>query len=134
MESGKRTFYLGRYNCVEQLGTGPLGDTFRAKIYGVAGFEKQFAVKRLHANLTAVDPFVARFVPAASAFAALDHQRIARVHEVNAQAAHYYIVIDLVRGLDLRRILDLLHQRGEAISQDVAMLIALEIADALEYS
>src|SRR5437763_1448543 len=80
-ESGKRTFYLGRYNCVEQLGTGPLGDTFRAKIYGVAGFEKQFAVKRLHANLTADDPFVARFVPAASAFAALDHQRIARVHE-----------------------------------------------------
>jgi serine/threonine-protein kinase len=134
MDSGKRTFYLGRYNCVEQLGTGPLGDTFRAKIYGVAGFEKQFAVKRLHANLTADDPFVARFVPAASAFAALDHQRIARVHEVNAQGAHYYIVIDLVRGLDLRRILELLQQRGEAVPPDVAMLIGAEIAEGLEYA
>ena len=45
MDPGKRTFYLGRYNCIEQLGTGPIGETYLAKIYGVAGFEKQFAVK-----------------------------------------------------------------------------------------
>src|SRR5207302_4138666 len=53
---------------------------------------------------------------------------------VNAQGAHYYIVIDLVRGLDLRRILDLLRQRGEAIPADVAMLIGVEIAEGLEYA
>jgi serine/threonine protein kinase len=134
MESSGRTFYLGRYNCVEQLGSGPLGETFRAKIYGVAGFEKQFAVKRLHARLTADEGFVARFMGAASAFSALEHQRIARVHEVNAQGAHYYVVSDLVRGLDLRRLLDLLRQRGEALSADVATLIAVEIAEGLEYA
>src|ERR1700742_1432771 len=102
MESDSRTFYLGRYNCIERLGTGPLGDTYRAKIYGVAGFEKQFAVKRLHPQLSADEGFVARFVTAAAAFAALESDRIARVHEVNAQGTHYYIVVDLVRGLDLR--------------------------------
>jgi serine/threonine protein kinase len=134
MDPGRRTFYLGRYNCIEQLGTGPLGETFRAKIYGVAGFEKQFAVKRLHAQLSSDEAFVARFVPAASAFAALEHQRIARVHEVNAQGAQYYIVIDLIRGLDLRRLLDLLRQRGEALAPDLAMTIAVDIAEALEYA
>lgn len=134
MESGRRTFYLGRYNCVEPLGTGPLGDTYRAKIYGVAGFEKQFAVKRLHAHLNVDEPFLARFVPVASAFAQLEHPRIARVHEVNAQGSHYYIVIDLVHGLDLRRILELLRQRGEALAPDLAMLIACDVADGLEYA
>src|SRR5438876_11650130 len=74
----KRAFYLGRYNCIERLGTGPLGETFRAKIYGVAGFEKQFAVKRLHARLCVDELFVARFVTAATAYSGLDHERIAR--------------------------------------------------------
>ena len=134
MDSNSRTFYLGRYNCIEQLGSGPLGETFRAKIYGVSGFEKQFAVKRLHLQLSADENFVTRFVQAASAFAALDHQRITRVHEVNAQGAHYYIVIDLVRGLDLRRLLDLLQMRGEALSADIAATIAIDVAEALEYA
>ena len=52
------------------------------------------------------------------------------MHEVNAQGAHYYIVVDLVRGIDLRRLLDLLQQRGEALSADAAMTIAIDIADA----
>ena len=134
MESGTRTFYLGRYNCIEQLGSGPLGETYRAKIYGVAGFEKQFAVKRLHPQLSGDEAFVGRFVQAASAFAALEHQRIARVHEVNAQGAHYYLVVDLVRGLDLRRLSELLLQRGEALPADAAMTIVCDIADALAYA
>lgn len=134
MDLGKRTFYLGRYNCIEQLGTGPIGETYRAKIYGVAGFEKQFAVKRLHPQLSDDEAFVSRFVQAASAFSALEHNRIARVHEVNAQGAHYYIVTDLVRGIDLRRLLDILRQRGEALAPDAAMTIAVDIAEALEYA
>jgi serine/threonine protein kinase len=134
MDPGKRTFYLGRYNCIELLGTGPIGETYRAKIYGVAGFEKQFAVKRLFPQLSEDEAFVARFVRAASAFAALEHEGISRVHEVNAQGALYYIVVDLVRGLDLRRLLDLLQQRGEALAPDAAMTIAVEIAAALEHA
>ena len=57
-----------------------------------------------------------------------------RVHEVNAQGAHYYIVVDLVRGLDLRRLLDLLQQRGEALAADAAMTIAVDVAQALEHA
>ena len=130
----KRAFYLGRYNCIDPLGEGPLGETFRAKIYGVAGFEKQFAVKRLHARLCADEEFVARFVNAATAYAGLDHERIARVHEVNVQGSQYYVAIDLVRGIDLQKLLELLRARGEAIPTDVALLIGLDLADALAYA
>ncbi|HEY7953942.1 MAG TPA: serine/threonine-protein kinase [Polyangia bacterium] len=128
----KRAFYLGRYNCIESIGQGPLGETFRAKIYGVAGFEKQFAVKRLPQRLCDDEELVARFVNAATAYAALDHERIARVHEVNVQGAQYYIAIDLVRGLDLQRLFEILQGRGEALPTDVALLVALDVAEALE--
>jgi serine/threonine protein kinase len=135
MEPGsKRAFYLGRYNCIERLGEGPLGETWRAKVYGVAGFEKQFAVKRLRAELCQDEAFVSRFVDAATAYASLDHERIARVHEVNVQGAQYYVASDLIRGIDLGKLGEALGQRGEAMSPDAAMLIALDIADALGHA
>jgi serine/threonine protein kinase len=135
MEPGsKRAFYLGRYNCVECLGGGLLGETWRAKVYGVAGFEKQFAVKRLHPHLCQDEGFVAAFVAAANAYASLEHERIARVHELNVQGAQYYVASDLIRGIDLARLLEALTERGEALSPDGAMLITLEVADALAYA
>jgi len=134
MDDKVKAFYLGRYNCVERLGHSPLGETFRAKIYGVAGFEKQFAVKRLHAALSSDEEFIGRFVNAATAYAGLDHDRVARVHEVNVQGAQYYVAVDLVRGVDLSRLLELLRQRGEALPTDVSLLLALDLAEGLEYA
>jgi serine/threonine protein kinase len=132
--AAKRAFYLGRYNCIERLGEGPLGETWRAKVYGVAGFEKQFAVKRLHAGQSQDEAFANAFVHAANVYAALDHERITRVHEVNVQGAQYYIAADLVRGIDLQRMLEALGQRGETLAADVAMLIALDVAEALAHA
>ncbi|HJU23090.1 MAG TPA: protein kinase, partial [Casimicrobiaceae bacterium] len=134
MDDAKRAFYLGRYNCIEHLGSGPLGDTYRAKIYGVAGFEKQFAVKKLHAKLCVDEAFVQRFVKAAQAWAGLDHERIAKVQEFNCQGAQYYIASDLVRGLDLGQLLTTLQSRGEAVTSDGAMLIAHDLCEAVEHA
>ncbi|HEY3354433.1 MAG TPA: protein kinase [Polyangia bacterium] len=93
------SFYLGRYNCIEPLGGGPAAEVFRAKIYGVAGFEKEFAVKRIRAELLEDAPFVARFVEASKAAAALEHEGLARVFEVSVQGAQIYLVIELMRGV-----------------------------------
>jgi len=40
---------VGRYQLLEPIGVGPSGSVSRAKVFGVAGFERQFAVKRFHA-------------------------------------------------------------------------------------
>lgn len=127
-------FYLGRYNCVEAIGQGPLGETFRAKIYGVAGFEKQFAVKRLPVTFSKDETIVRRFVTAATDYAALSHERIGRVHEVNVQGSQYYLAVDLVRGLDLGRVIEQLAALGERLSRQAILLIGLELAEALSYA
>ena len=44
---------VGRYQLLEPIGVGPSGAVSRAKVFGVAGFERQFAVKRFHHELTA---------------------------------------------------------------------------------
>ncbi len=43
---------IGRYQLLEPIGGGPSGSVWRAKVFGVAGFERQFAVKRFHPDLT----------------------------------------------------------------------------------
>jgi serine/threonine-protein kinase len=128
------SFYLGRYNCLDQLGTGPLGETFRAKLYGVAGFEKQFAVKRIHADLCSDPAFVERFVKASTAAAQLTHERITAVHEVGAQGSRYFVAADLVRGIDVGQLVAGLKTRDEAITADAALTLAIDVLDGLAYA
>jgi serine/threonine protein kinase len=126
--------YLGRYHCVERIGQGALGETFRAKIYGVAGFEKQFAVKRLHARLCADEAFITRFVQAANRAAALLHERIVAIHEVGVEGRQYYLAADLVRGCDLGQLIEDARARGQTLDTDAAISVALDVIDGLGYA
>src|SRR5207245_7552218 len=40
-------YQLGRYSCYEQIGLGPHTEVLRARLHGLAGIERQFAIKRL---------------------------------------------------------------------------------------
>src|SRR5215470_1460517 len=72
---------LGRYHLGEPLGGGPTGEVFRAKVYGVAGYERQHALKRFHAALV-VDPTTAEILASsARSYAGVSHPHIARLHE-----------------------------------------------------
>ncbi len=127
-------FYLGRYHCLEKIGQGPLGETFRAKIYGVAGFQKQFAVKRLHERLARDPELVTRFVAFANRAAQLSYERIAAVHEVGVDGASYYVAVDLVRGVDLSRVLAGVRTRKERLPIDAALLLCDDLSSALDYA
>ncbi|MBI5480655.1 MAG: serine/threonine protein kinase, partial [Deltaproteobacteria bacterium] len=106
------SFYLGRYNCVDRLGGGPATEVFRGKIYGVAGFEKEFAVKRVRAPLLEDAPFIARFIDAAKAASCLDHEGVARVTEVNVQGSQLYLAAELVKGLSFAEVLEAAVKHG----------------------
>src|SRR5688572_15938821 len=105
MEQGsRRSFHIGRYHCTETLNQGPLGETFRAKVYGVAGLEKQYALKQVDALLR-VDPELrSRLVAAARAYASLEHDRIARLTEIVDEGETLFFVTELSRGIDLPRL------------------------------
>jgi len=125
--------FLGRYHCLEPLGVGPLGETWRARVYGLGGFEKEFAVKRLHQHLCVDSQFVARLIRAANASAQLQGERIARVHEIDVDAGQYYLVADLVHGVDLAVLLELLRTTGEPLPVSSVIGLGLDLAETLVY-
>src|SRR5262245_55954191 len=99
--SGSSTQTLGRYRLGEPLGGGPTGEVYRAKLYGVAGYERQYAVKRFHAALVA-DPSAAETLAAAArTYANAVHPHIARLAEYGVSGGQSYVAVELVNGVDV---------------------------------
>lgn len=120
-----RTFTLGRYTCVERIGTGPLGEHWRAKRFGLTGVERHYLGLKLHSQLAGDAPGAARLQAAAKAYSELDAEGLLRLVEQGHQGADHYAIYEFVGHADLRRLkagLDLL-----GASERKSMLPALVV-------
>lgn len=94
---------LGRYELEERLGGDEAVETFKARVRGLAGFDRIFAVKCLHrprgipVNLN--DPFI----KTARRLASMNDPRVARVLDADVIDGIAVAVTEFVHGLDLDR-------------------------------
>ena len=89
------------------------------------------AVKRLHAHLAAQPGVAERFRREAIAAARLVHPGIVAIYDAREDGDDAYLVMELVRGPDLR---GLLRDRGGRLSPRAAVHLAAQVADALHYA
>ena len=93
---------LGNYRIESVIGTGGMGQVFRAVHIHLA---REAAIKVLHANLATEPGFQARFLKEARAIASLKHPNIVAVHDFGEQAGSLYLVMELIDGGSLRQLL-----------------------------
>ncbi len=96
---------LGKYQLLEPIGAGPCGTVSRAKIYGVVGFEREFAIKQFYPSAIAAAGAAQALSTAARAYAALEHPRIAKMHEFLVAQGQTFAAVECVAGLDAGRLL-----------------------------
>jgi serine/threonine protein kinase len=125
---------LGRYHLGEPLGGGPCGAVYRAKVYGVAGFERQFAVKRFHPELVALPVVSSRLSQAARAYGSLEHPRIARLHEYGVAGGEVFTATEMVAGLDVMRLVAATHGSGVPLPPGAALSLVTQAARAIGYA
>jgi len=125
---------LGRYHLGDPLGGGPTGEVFRAKVYGVAGFERQFAVKRFHPQLVLKPEAAAKVAAAARMYGGLEHPRIARLHEYGVTGGHTFTATELVKGLDVARLIAATYGLGEPMVAGAVVSLVTQIARAVGYA
>jgi serine/threonine-protein kinase len=125
---------LGRYQLLEPIGAGPNGSVWRAKVYGVAGFERQFAVKRIPAELAATPAAAASLSAAARAYGSLEHPRIARMSEFGVAQGQTYTAVELVQGLDAMRLVADAKIGGTGLPAGGALALVSQIARAVGYA
>ncbi len=89
-----------RYRATEKIGTGGMADVFKA-VDEVLG--RTVAVKVLHPQYASDPAFVARFRQEAQAAANLSHPGIVNIYDWGKDDdSTYYIVMEYVRGTDLK--------------------------------
>jgi len=124
---------LGKYEITEHLGHGGMAEVYKAY---QAGLDRYVAIKVLHSFLADEENFLTRFKREAKAVAALRHPNIVQVYDFDydEERGLYYMVMELVEGLNLKERLQKAIASGEQIPLPEAARIVAAMADALDYA
>ncbi|MEW1641380.1 MULTISPECIES: serine/threonine-protein kinase [unclassified Streptomyces] len=111
-----------RYTANQILGRGSAGTVWLGE-----GPDGPVAVKLLREDLASDQELVGRFVQERTALLGLEHPNIVSVRDLVVDGNDLALVMDLVRGTDLRTRLD----RERRLSPEAAVAIVADIADGL---
>ena len=113
----------GPYTCVRRLGVGGMAETFLAVQHGTAGFEQRVCMKFMLPALRSDHTFRQMFLREATIAASLRHGNIVGVIDLDEDEG--YIVLELVDGVDLRRLVDVAPNR--TLPAHLVSLVAVEM-------
>ncbi len=125
---------FGRYQLLERLAVGGMAEIFRARQTGAHGFEKILVIKRILPHLAADPEFLAMFIDEAKLQCALQHPKIVQVFEFGEVEGQYYIALEYVDGMDALGLLRACAHRRQRLPVRLAVHIACEVLDALDYA
>lgn len=129
------TVPFGRYVLKERLAQGGMGEVFRAVAVGEQGFEKPVVIKRILPSHAGRDDLAELFVAEAKLMTRLTHPNIVGVLDLG-RGSHrdYYLVLELVTGLDLGRLLHAFEARGEPFPIPLALFITVQTLRGLHHA
>jgi serine/threonine-protein kinase len=111
-----------RYTANQILGRGSAGTVWLGE-----GPEGPVAIKMLREDLASDQELVGRFVQERTALLGLDHPHVVSVRDLVVDGNDLALVMDLVRGTDLRTRLD----RERRLAPEAAVAIVADVADGL---
>ncbi|MFE4087786.1 serine/threonine-protein kinase [Streptomyces albogriseolus] len=111
-----------RYTAHQILGRGSAGTVWLGE-----GPEGPVAIKLLREDLSSDQELVGRFVQERTALLGLEHPHVVSVRDLVVDGNDLALVMDLVRGTDLRTRLD----RERRLAPEAAVAIAADVADGL---
>ena len=110
-----------RYEILSTVGTGGMADVYRARD---TVLKRLVAIKVLKEEYSSDASFVAKFRKEAQAVSALNHPNIVGVFDVGEQNGMYYIVMELVEGINLKKYIEKIGAMDEREAVEVAMQVA----------
>jgi serine/threonine protein kinase len=123
-----------RYRIERYLTEGGMGAIYIGKKLGPVGFEKEVVLKQLLPEYTARPEFRDLFFREAKISATLDHANIVHTFDLVESEESLFIVMEYVRGVDLRTIIRRAKLRRRELSPAAALHIAQEVLAGLAYA
>jgi eukaryotic-like serine/threonine-protein kinase len=119
---------VGKYELLLPLGTGGTATVYLARTRGVAGFEREVALKLVHAHLRSDEESRMHLLEEARLAARIRHPNVVPVTEVDSDSIGVFLVMDYVEGEALSGLVRLLRDQNHRLPP---RLIARIMNDAL---
>jgi serine/threonine protein kinase len=123
-----------RYRIERYLTEGGMGAIYIGKKLGPLGFEKEVVLKQLLPEYTSRPEFRDLFFREAKISATLDHANIVHTFDLVESDESLFIVMEYVRGTDLRTIVRRAKLRRRELAPGAALHITLEVLAGLAYA
>jgi serine/threonine protein kinase len=130
----KKPVPFGKYYLLERINVGGMAEVFRSKAYGVEGFERLVAVKRILPNIAEDKDFIKMFIDEAKIAVQLNHANIAQIFDLGVVDTSYYIALEHVHGRDLRAVFDRGRSQGEPMPVAQACFVIMKVCEGLDYA
>jgi tRNA A-37 threonylcarbamoyl transferase component Bud32 len=111
---------------LELIGRGGMGVVYQAR---QKGLDRMVALKILPEECATDPTFAERFEREARVLARLDHPNIVRVHDAGKSGDRFWLLMEFVDGVNLRRL-----SSDEAVEPRESLALVTQICDALQYA
>ena len=125
---------FGNYFLLEKLNTGGMAEVFKAKTFGVEGFERIVAVKKILPTIAEDKEFISMFIDEAKIAVQLQHANIVQIFDLGNINGDYYIAMEYVAGHDLRVIFDRCVRTNQKLDIGCVCYIISKICEGLDYA
>jgi serine/threonine protein kinase/Tfp pilus assembly protein PilF len=116
--------FAGRYEIIEELGTGGMGKVYRAFDKKI---DEEVALKLIKPEIAAERKTVERFHNELRIARKISHPNVCRMHDLNEEGKTLYITMEYVTGEDLKSVI---HRMG-ILTAGKAVSIARQVAEGL---
>src|SRR3954470_17596935 len=125
---------FGKYVLLERISVGGMAEVFKAKSFGVEGFEKILAIKRILPSLAEDSDFIEMFIDEAKICGQLNHANICQIFELGRVQDSHFIAMEYIWGKDLLQIQNRMRKQRTTMRPEMAGFIAAKLCEGLDYA
>ncbi len=124
----------GKYFLLELINVGGMAEVFKAKMFGVEGFEKIVAIKKILPEVAEDKEFIKMFIDEAKIAVRLQHPNIVQILELGKIDDSYFIAMELVNGKDLKTIRKRMKRVDLLMPPEQSSYTISQVCDGLDYA
>ena len=125
---------FGKYYLLDRINIGGMAEVFQAKAFGVEGFERFVAVKKILPSIAEDAEFISMFIDEAKICVQLNHANIAQIFDLGKVGDSYFIAMEYVSGQDARAVFNRARKLGRNIPLEIACYVGLRVCEGLDYA
>jgi serine/threonine protein kinase len=125
---------LGRYRLIRPLSKGGMAHVFEGRRESLAGVSPKVAVKLILPEFAQKEGFQELFINEAKLGASMHHQNLVQIQDFDRDGEHFFLIMEYVEGLTLRRVIGLCARHNHPIPLGVIAEIGRQACDGLHYA